>query len=103
MVKLIQCVSFWEAHSLAWPTHPGWNPEFMKNSNPNGYTEAAYLQLEKQVATHYTDTFFLYFGHAPTLPRQLGHNPEESYIPECHQRVLMVQQGLYKDVSEWEQ
>ncbi|PBK70797.1 hypothetical protein ARMSODRAFT_974057 [Armillaria solidipes] len=80
----------------------GDQPSFVTAINPDGYTELAYLELEKKVAAYYADTFFLYFGRAPTLPRQLQHAPEVSYIPEVRERVSMVQQGKYKDISEWE-
>ncbi len=66
----------------------GEQPEFLKSSNRSGYSEQDYLQLERQVAAYYVDTFFLYFGHAPSLPRQLNHRPDVPYESEICQRVL---------------
>lgn len=66
------------------------------------YTEENFNNLEKHVVTHYIDTFFLYFGRAPTLPRQLNHNLDPTYVPEDHARVSMTCQGVYIDISNWE-
>lgn len=55
---------------------------FLMLSNPDGYTEVVYLELKKQIAKHYIDMVFLYFGHAPTLPQQLEHKPNPSYVSE---------------------
>lgn len=79
-----------------------WNgdqPDFLSSSNRNTYTENEYLHLEKQVTAHYADTFFLYFGRAPTLPRQLHHDPDHHYVPEVRERVLTTRQGVYLDVE----
>ncbi len=54
LFSLRKFMSRWNGHQL----------DFLSSSNLNGYTENEYLHLEKQVATHYADTFFLYFGCA---------------------------------------
>lgn len=80
----------------------GDQPLFIMASNSDRYMEMAYLELEKQVMAHYIDSFFLYFGRAPTLPQQLEHEPDPSYVLEVHECISMLQQGVYKDISEWE-
>ncbi|PBK85146.1 hypothetical protein ARMGADRAFT_1036630 [Armillaria gallica] len=63
-----------------------WNgdqPDFLCTYNLNGYIKNEYLDLEKQVVSHYTDTFFLYFGHALTVPHLLHHDPDPNYTPKA--------------------
>ncbi|KAK0501982.1 hypothetical protein EDD18DRAFT_1100477 [Armillaria luteobubalina] len=66
---------------MMWP----WNgpcPALLDKVQTMGWTENDFLELEKTVATHYTDSFYLYFGHAPVLPHQLSHCSSEDYVPE---------------------
>ncbi len=63
-------------------TWKGEQLDFLHSHKTEGYTEEVFLQLEKQVAAHYTDTFCLYFGHAPMLPCQLYHQADPHYVPE---------------------
>ncbi len=80
----------------------GHQPDFVKGSKVSGYREDGFLMLERQVVAHYVDTFFLYFGQAPALPRNLRHVPMVPYISESRQQVATSQQGIYLDISEWE-
>ncbi len=60
----------------------GFQLDFLQGTDMNGYWEEEFLTLEQQVIQHYVDTFFLYFGRAPIVPRHLPHVPDISLVPE---------------------
>ncbi|PBK93073.1 hypothetical protein ARMGADRAFT_1030503 [Armillaria gallica] len=67
-----------------------WNgpcPALLDKVQTMGWRENEFLELEKTVAAHYADSFYLYFGHAPVLPCQLLHRSSEDYVPEVQARM----------------
>ncbi|KAK0217975.1 hypothetical protein IW262DRAFT_1463288 [Armillaria fumosa] len=75
------CIFAMKKLMRTWQGHPA----FLENVKPAGWTEEDFLDLEKQIASFYADTFFLYFGRAPVLPRQLSHKTSDEYVPEHRQ------------------
>lgn len=82
-------------------TWSGNHPAFLDLVKSSGWTEDDFLSMENSIAAHYCDTFFLYFGRAPVLPRQLAHLTSESYVPEPRDRVATSRSGVYLDIEEW--
>ncbi|SJL14103.1 uncharacterized protein ARMOST_17558 [Armillaria ostoyae] len=76
------------------------HPAFLDKVKSTGWTEDEFLTLENSIAAHYADMFYLYFGRAPVLPRQLGHQTSESYVSEPHDRIATARSGVYLDVEE---
>ncbi|KAK0228091.1 hypothetical protein IW262DRAFT_1455291 [Armillaria fumosa] len=90
------CIFAMKKVMRTWQGHPA----FLENVKPAGWTEEDFLDLEKQIASFYADTFFLYFGRAPVLPRQLSHKTSDEYVPERRQRVATMRSGIYLDMEE---
>ncbi len=78
-----------------WQGHPA----SLETVKPAGWTEE-FLDLEKQITSFYADTFFLYFGRAPVLPRQLSHKTLDEYVPEHRHQVATTRSGIYLDAEE---
>ncbi|KAK0478040.1 hypothetical protein EDD18DRAFT_1114371 [Armillaria luteobubalina] len=107
------CANYGVAHHL-WLQHApyifamkkmmwAWNgprPALLDKVQTMGWMENDFLELEKTVAAHYADSFYLYFGHAPVLPRQLLHCSSEDYVPEVWARMSTSQSGVYMDIEE---
>ncbi|KAK0490117.1 hypothetical protein EDD18DRAFT_1358754 [Armillaria luteobubalina] len=80
-----------------------WNgphPALLDKVQTMGWTENDFLELKKTVAAYYTDSFYLYFGHAPVLPCQLLHRSSEDYVPEVQARMSTSWSGVYMDIEE---
>ncbi|KAK0437440.1 uncharacterized protein EV420DRAFT_1770014 [Desarmillaria tabescens] len=81
-------------------TWDGNHPAFLDVVKSTGWTEDEFLSIENSIAAHYCDMFFLYFGRAPVLPRQLAHQTSESYVPEPRDRVATTRSGVYLDIED---
>ncbi|SJL13793.1 uncharacterized protein ARMOST_17241 [Armillaria ostoyae] len=90
------CIFAMKKVMRTWRGHPA----SLETVKPAGWTEEEFLDLEKQIASFYTDTFFLYFGRAPVLPRQLSHKTLDEYVPERRHRVTTTRSGIYLDAEE---
>ncbi|KAK0506776.1 hypothetical protein EDD18DRAFT_1098019 [Armillaria luteobubalina] len=66
------------------------------------WTEAEIYELKKILAEYYVNTFFLYFGQPPTLPRYLPHNPQTLFVPMQHICGQMATPNVHADISKWE-
>ncbi len=80
-----------------------WNgpcPALLDKVQTMGWRENEFLELEKTVAAHYADSFYLYFGCAPVLPHQLLHRSSEDYVPEVWARMSTSRSGVYMDIEE---
>ncbi|KAK0481143.1 hypothetical protein EDD18DRAFT_1363245 [Armillaria luteobubalina] len=66
------------------------------------YTEEMLTSLQRDMALFYSESFYLAFGQAPTLPRVLCHVPDmDAEYPE-RAVSLTKSAGYYHDVTEWE-
>ncbi|KAK0222775.1 hypothetical protein EDD85DRAFT_982962 [Armillaria nabsnona] len=80
-----------------------WNgphPALLDKVQTMGWRENEFLELEKTVAAHYADSFYLYFGRAPVPPRQLLHCSSEDYVPEVWACMSTSRSGVYMDIEE---
>ncbi|KAK0218426.1 hypothetical protein EDD85DRAFT_743575, partial [Armillaria nabsnona] len=82
----VGCANYGVAHHLWLQRAPyifamkkmmrAWNgpcPALLNKVQTMGWRENEFLELEKTVAAHYADSFYLYFGRASVLPCQLLH------------------------------
>lgn len=95
-LERVPCIFAMKKVMKTWQGHPS----SLETVKPAGWTEEEFLDLEKQIASFYADTFFLYFGHAPVLPRQLSHKTSDEYVPERRHRVATMRSGIYLDAEE---
>lgn len=57
-------------------------------------------ELEKGVATFYTQTFFNCFRRAPVIPRRISHSPPDLAIPPPVLKVLDPAPNVYHDITQ---
>ncbi|KAK0429541.1 hypothetical protein EV421DRAFT_1914489 [Armillaria borealis] len=66
------------------------------------WTEAKILELEKEMARYYVDTFFLHFRQPPVLSRYLLHNLSTSFLPFPRVHGQTSVPNVHADISKWE-
>ncbi|KAK0442270.1 uncharacterized protein EV420DRAFT_1485393 [Desarmillaria tabescens] len=72
------------------------------SSDKSKYSEADVVQIEKDMASFYCETFFMTFGQAPILPRRLPRTPLVPFIPEARKLYFAQESGYILDVMKWE-
>ncbi|KAK0482013.1 hypothetical protein EDD18DRAFT_1362808 [Armillaria luteobubalina] len=96
----LQCAPYIFAMKKMMRAWNGPHPALLDKVQTMGWTENDFLELEKTVAAHYADSFYLYFGHAPVLPHQLSHCSSEDYVPEVWAHMSTSRSGVYMDIEE---
>ncbi|KAK0455311.1 uncharacterized protein EV420DRAFT_1644950 [Desarmillaria tabescens] len=72
------------------------------SSDKSKYSEADVVQIEKDMASFYCETFFMTFGRVPILPRRLPRTPLVPFIPEARKLYFAQESGYILDVTKWE-